>query len=340
MDNPKADRTQEDKAQSGRLTAQINGLRDRLEEAAGQKTWLAAWKARFKRLLDLHIGVSAAASSFYLLFSLFPLILLVFSLLELMDPGLALKFEQVIPALSTVVPEAILSVIRDFLESVGRTSSIPFLSLSVLILLWAASRGAGNIVASLRRIYHSRARYNFLFIRLLGILAIFVISLFLVSILLLLAFNRFLITYLTELVVVPAFLQKDEFGILANLAALLLLTFIFTVIFALLKKQRHYLRLTVLAALLTAAGWLIITHGLSYFISIQTRYYLMYGSITGIIFLLLWLYLAVYLIMSGAFIHAELIRKYPKPAKTRKRRPEESPTSESSTGALSGSDLF
>jgi uncharacterized BrkB/YihY/UPF0761 family membrane protein len=71
--------------------------------------------------------------------------------------------------------------------------------------------------------------------------------------------------------------------------------------------------------LLTALGWLVISHALSFFISRQTNYYSLYGSITGIIFLMLWLYLAVYILMVGAFIHSELILKYPRPAKVKKK---------------------
>ncbi len=315
MDNLKPDNTRKDKEDTGRFTARINGLQQRFEDLSREKTWITAWKERLKRLLDLKVGVSAAASSFYLLFSVFPLIILIFSLLELMDLGLASRLELAMPALSAVIPLEILAVLGDFLDSVSRTSSIPCLSLSIFGLLWAASRGAGNTVASLQRIYHSQTRYNFLFLRLLGIIAIFVISVTLAIILLFLAFNRYLIAYLTRFFILPDFLLKDEFGILANLAAFILLTFVFTIVFALLKRQHHYLRLTMLSAMLTAAGWIVISHGLSYFISIQTRYYIMYGSITGIIFLMLWLYLAVYIMMSGAFLHAELIRKYPKPEK-------------------------
>ncbi len=318
MDHEESEKINQDKQDTGSFSARINGLQQRFEDLAREKNWITSWKDGLKRLLDLKIGVSAAASSFYLLFSVFPLIILVFSLLDLLEPGLAGRFEHAIPALSAVMPMEILAVIGDFLDSVGRTSSVPFLSLSILGLLWAASRGAGNTVASLQRIYHSKARYNFLFLRLLGIVAIFVIGFTLAAILLLLAFNRYLISYLTKFFILPDFLLQDEFGILANLAAFILLTSIFTIVFALLKRQRHYLRLTLLSAMLTSAGWILISHGLSYFISIQTRYYIMYGSITGIIFLMLWLYLAVYIMMSGAFVHSELTLRLPKPGNRNK----------------------
>ncbi len=320
MDNPDSDKKQIEEQETGRFTAQLNGLQLRLENYTEKTPWASAWKARLNRLYDLKIGTSAAASTFYLLFSIFPLIIFIFSLLELMDIGLAERFASAIPKLSVAIPEEILYVLRDFLDAVSRTTSIPFLSLSILGLLWASSRGAGNTVASLNRIYHREERYNFLLLRLVGILAIFVISLLLIAVLLVLAFNRFLIDYLKEFISLPDFLLQNDFNILAHLVTWVFLTFIFAIIFTLLKRKRSYFRHTLYASMATAAAWLIISYGLSHFIAIQTRYYFMYGSIAGIIFLMLWLYLAVYIIMGGAFFHAEMILKYPKPPRKSRRK--------------------
>ncbi len=304
--------------ESNRFTVQLNDLQQRIEDYTNEKSWASAWKERLGRLASLRLGVDAAASSYYLLFSLFPLVMFVFSLLNLLNPDLALRFEHAIPRLSVMVPEEILRILQNFLESVGRMSSIPFLSVSALGLLWAASRGAASIVTSLNRIYHRQVEYNFLFRRLIGIIAIFAISLILIAVLLLLAFYRTLLNYLQEFISLPAFILKGDFDIFAHLLTFLLLTLVFILIFALVKRQRTYFRHTLLAAMVTSASWILISYGLSLFISIQTRYYFMYGSITGIIFLLLWLYLAVYIIMAGAFIHAELILKHPRPRKNKK----------------------
>ncbi|NLC40952.1 MAG: YihY/virulence factor BrkB family protein, partial [Clostridiaceae bacterium] len=142
----------------------------------------------------------------------------------------------------------------------------------------------------------------------------------LIVILVVLAFNRLVISYLQEFFTLPDFILQDRFDLLANLAAFLVLSFIFTAIFSLLKRQRSYFRHTLFASALTSVGWILISYGLSYFISNQSNYYLMYGSITGIIFLMLWLYLAVYIMMIGAFVHAELIMQYPRPAKEKKNK--------------------
>lgn len=306
--------------EGGRLTRQLNGLQERLEAYSLENSWVSRWKDRVNRFFDLRVGVNAAASAFYLLFSLFPLIIFVFSLLDLLDPGLAQRFEEALPQLGLVIPEPVLKMFLNFLTSVARTSSIPFLSLSALGLLWAASRGTANIVNSMNRIYHKEMEFNFLLRRLIGILAIFVISVLLAAILILLAFYRLAIDFLQQFFSLPDFIMRGDFDLLAHLVAFLALTLIFTTIYALVKRQRSYFRHTVMAAMVAATGWLLISYGLSYFITIQTRYYLMYGSITGIIFLMLWLYLAVYISMLGAFVHAELIRTHPRPEKKKKGR--------------------
>ena len=293
----------------------LNGLQEKLTNYSEKKTWVQTWKERLQRFSSLKVGINSAASAYYLLFSIFPLIVFVFSLLELLDPGLALRFEQAIPQMGVVIPEAILNVLQNFLDSVERTSSVSLISLTAVGLLWAASRGVGSTVTSLNKIYHSESKYNFILKRFLGIIGIFISSFILIIILLLLAFNRFLIGFLQQFITLPDFILRDQFDIFTNLTALLVLTFIFAVIFSLLKRQRSYIRHTLIAAAVTALGWIVISYGLSFFISNQSNYYLMYGSITGIIFLMLWLYLAVYIVMIGAFIHSELIRRYPRPDK-------------------------
>ncbi|MDD4541716.1 MAG: YihY/virulence factor BrkB family protein [Eubacteriales bacterium] len=308
-----------EKVNRRRFTTQINGLQKKLSDYTEEKSWVQAWKDRLQRFFSLKVGINSAATAFYLLFSLFPLIVFVFSLLELLDPGLATRFQAAIPRMGIVVPEAILEILQNFLDSVQHSSSVSVLSVTAIGLLWAASRGVGSIVASLNKIYHSESKYNIILRRFLGIIAIFVSSILLIVILVLLAFNRLLINYLQEWISLPDFILKDEFDIFANLAAWIVLSFIFAVIFSLLKRQRSYFRHTLLASVLTALGWIIISYGLSYFISNQSNYYLMYGSITGIIFLMLWLYLAVYIMMIGAFIHAELIRKHPLPGKNKRK---------------------
>ncbi len=276
--------------------------------------------------MDLNLTQTAAASSFYFLFSLFPLILLFFSLLNLINPHLAQRAEDAIPRLEAAIPGQVLTILLDFIKGIGDRTSVPFISLTAVGLLWSASKGVGSIVNCMTGIYHSKKDYNFLLRRLLGIIAIIILSLVLIAILLLLSFNRVILDFLEEYIVLPDFLTLPTFNLKTYFLSFAALVLIFTITYSILGRHRGYFLHTLFSAMITAAAWLLISFGFSSFISRRSDYYLTYGSVTGIIFLMLWLYAAIFTIMAGAFIHTEFIRKYPRRKKKKKRNPPRSET--------------
>ena len=109
--------------------------------------------------------------------------------MELLDTGLAGRFEAAIPHMGVIIPEEIAAVFQNFLKSVERTSSVSVLSVTARLAL-GRFRGVGSVVASLNKIYHRESRFNFLVRRLFGLIAIFASSVLLIVILVVLAFNR------------------------------------------------------------------------------------------------------------------------------------------------------
>lgn len=271
--------------------------------------------------MRLQLGRTAAASSFYFLFSLFPLLLLFFSLLNLINPDLAERVETALPSLEVAIPQQVLSLLLDFIEGIGARSSVPLISFTAIGLLWSASKGVGSIVNFMTGIYHSERHFNFLLKRLLGIIAILAISIILITILVIMSFNRIVLQALDDFIQLPDFLTFPNFNLTAYLISFGALLLIFTVTFSILGRRRGYFVHTLFSAMITSAAWLLISFALSTFITHRSDYYLTYGSVKGIIFLMLWLYAAIYLIMVGAFIHTEFIRKYPR-VKNKKRAKE------------------
>lgn len=300
---------------SNNLREQYTEIREQFGNMIEEKPVMSSWKKRLQRLMDLDLGQTAAASSFYFLFSLFPLLLLFFSLLNVIDPHLAQRVERALPSLDVAIPEQVLKIILDFIKGTGSKNSVPLISFTAVGLLWSASKGVGAIVNFMTKVYHSKRNYNFLLKRLLGILAILILSILLIAILLVLSFHRLVLGYLDDFIQLPDFLSFPNFNLTAYFIAFAVLTFIFTITFSILGRRRGYFTHTLISAMITSAAWLLISFGLSMFISRRSDYYLTYGSITGIIFLMLWLYAAIYLVMVGAFIHTEFILMYPRKKK-------------------------
>lgn len=295
----------------------LNGWSDRADQIISSDRF-SPWRDRLERLTALDIGKSAAASCFYILFSVFPLIILVVNIFTLLAPNLVLDIQENTDVIRAIIPEQIWYFLVDFVDSAARSSGhIAAVSVAAIGLFWAAAKGVGVIIGSLHSIYNSNAkqRSGFLFDRIFGILAILVIAILLLAILLFLSFSRPILGYAAQFIALPDFLAKDLFSLTTLLVAFGALTLVFLLVYQVLSRNRSYFRYTLLCSLIAAAGWLIISSALSIFFEYRADYYSMYGNVTGIIFLMLWLFLANYILMAVAFIHTELMRKYPKPGK-------------------------
>lgn len=301
------------------LRDQVSDLKEQVGSYIECKPVLTSWRDRVHRFNRLNFAQTAAAASFYFLFSLFPLLLLFFSLLNMINPDLAVRVEAALPSLEIAIPPQVLSLLLDFIEGTKERSGVPFISITALGLLWSASKGVGSIVNAMSRIYNSKRKFNFILKRLLGIVAILALSLILIAILLVLSFNRVVLSYLSDFIQLPEILTIPNFNLTAYFIAFTALTVIFTIVFAVLGRRRGFFAHTLFSAAMTSIAWLLISFAMSAFLSRRPDYYVTYGAMTGIIFLMLWLFAAIYLIMAGAFLHTELIRKYPRIKKIRRR---------------------
>ncbi len=303
-----------DRSDTG-VRERINGWSEKADDLI-QNSRFHSWPDRIKRFSKLDLGKSAAASCFYILFSVFPLIILAVNIINLMAPNLVLQIEENSSFIQAFIPEQIWYFLLDFIESASRSSAhIATLSAAVIGLIWAASKGVGAIIGSLHSIYNSERRASFFLDRLFGILAILVIAVLLLAILLFLSFSRPILNWIEPLIALPEILAKDIFSIATSLIATGALTLVFVIIYQVLSRNRSLFRFTLLCGFLAAVGWLIISSALSIFFEYRAEYYSMYGNVTGIIFLMLWLFMANYILMAGAFAHTEFMRKYPKPLK-------------------------
>lgn len=312
-----------DDGESPDLKEKVSDMNERLESFIRRKPFLSSWDSRVKRLMALKLGQTAAASSFYFLFSLFPMLLLFFALLNVINPDLAVRVEQALPSMSVAIPEVVLEILLDFIKGISKSAGVPLISVTAVGLLWSAAKGVGIIVNFMNNIYHARKKLNFLLRRLFGVVSILGLAFFLLAIMFILSFNQVIVSYLEQFIQLPSFLMLPNFNITAHLIAFGVLTAILTTIFSILGRRRGYFIHTLLSAMITSVAWLMLSFAFSTYMTRRKDYYVTYGSVTGIIFLMLYLYAAIYLIMVGGFIHTEFILKYP-----RKKRPDEEDTDE------------
>ena len=74
------------------------------------------------------------------------------------------------------------------------------------------------------------------------------------------------------------------------------------------NRAKTTLRRQLPGAVFTACGWLLVSFIFSVYLDIFTGFTNMYGSLTTIILILLWLYVCMYIILLGGEVNALLER--------------------------------
>ena len=98
--------------------------------------------------------------------------------------------------------------------------------------------------------------------------------------------------------------------LLRNLASPALLMVVFLLSYMMLPSHKPHLRAEMPGALLTAVFWRAMAQLYSIFLAQSfTRYAFVYGSLTGVVMILVWLYACVYCWFVGAELNAWLSRR-------------------------------
>lgn len=254
------------------------------------------------------LGVSRAAASlaYFLILTLFPLLVCVnffIGLLEL-DP------EAVFSALDPLLPRESLSIILEYLTYVSgipQSQSTPLLLASLFTILLSASAGLRTLlktmdelyqvrhVSSLRRVVVSVAlSLLFLLTIYLSIVVIFTGDWFFQVL------EERLPPPLAELI--PLRLLSQLWGWLRYLLLFFCVLLLVLAVYRMgtpppLRREKKVLRLT---ALLSAGALVACSVLFSWFIGMSSRYSLVYGSLASLIILLVWLYFCGNILLVGA----------------------------------------
>lgn len=260
----------------------------------GRRVWEDFW--------DDEILDRAAALSYYLLFALFPALLFLTALLGIVPlPNLV---ESLMGYLARVLPGDAASLIQRTLGEATQDRRQGLLSLGAAVALWSASAGMVSVMTALNIAYDVREARPWWKRRL-------------VALGLTLGFVAFLVVSMALMVFGPKLGEPlavwlglgDAFAaawrvINIPLAIALVLTGI-ALVYCVAPAVRQPWRWVTPGSVLAVALWLVASTGLRLYVSFNS-YSATYGSIGGVILLLLWLYAMGIALLVGAQVNAEI----------------------------------
>lgn len=246
-------------------------------------------------------SVHAAQVSFFILVSLFPFFMFLITLLQYTPVD-----EQIIcDTIRNLLPGALSSLLQNWLSETYRHASGTVLSITVILTLWTASKGFSGIIMGLEEIYDIRKRRGFIARRIHSLIDTLIFALMLIISLTLLVYGNRLLTVIHRLF--PLLSGSDAIlFVLRSAVAFLLFVFYFLILFSFVPNHKTTFRAQLPGAGFTAFLWILFSYIYSLYIDHHSSFSSVYGSLTYIVLLMLWIYGSVLIIFAGALINRYL----------------------------------
>lgn len=251
-----------------------------------------------------HTGAYAAQAAYFFVLSLIPIILLLLTMVQFTP----VTSEDVMEAVTQVFPATVEGMISSIVDQVYRQSST-IIPVTIIVALWSAGKGVLSMTSGLNLIYDNTETRNYIYLR---IRASFYTVIFILAIVLSLSLSVFgnsISVFVYQHI--PLLTKVMDFVIrIRTLLTLCVLTLFWCLVYKFLPNRTNLSKTTMKqqlpGAVLTSCGWLLISFVFSIYLDIFTGFSSMYGSLTTIILIMLWLYVCMYVILLGGELNALL----------------------------------
>lgn len=252
-----------------------------------------------KKITHDAVAAFSAQTAFFIIISAFPFLVLIVSVLEKIPFISADMMYNVMD----IFPRTVMEYMENIIKEICSGNSVAIISISAAVLLWSASKGVTSIMRGLNFIYKIDEKRNFLETRLVsvGYTIGFVVYIVLTLIFI---FGGGMLSSLLKSRLPENLFFTVIYRIVSFLGKLMLLTVLFGLVYLIVPKRKATIKSQLPGAVLSALGWL----GYSWFYSFYTDHLAgnsyVYGSLTSIILIMLWLYVCMYIFFIGGEVNS------------------------------------
>lgn len=255
-----------------------------------------------KHMSRRNISAFAASTAFFLFLSLIPALMLLCAIL----PYTPLTEANLMSAAREISPDAMDSLLINIIGDVY-DKSIGIVSVTAIVTLWTAGKGVLALMRGLNAINDVEENRNYFLLRMVACLYTVLLLVAVLLSLLIMVFGKFIVGIIVEFIPQTSYL----FELMIHFRTLFVwavLTVVIALMYAYVPGARTGFKLQLPGAVFAAVAWSVMTWAFSIYID-EFNGFGMYGSLTTIIILMLWMYAAMYIILAGAYMN-----RYFKPA--------------------------
>ena len=247
------------------------------------------------------LNAAAAHAAFFIILSFIPCVILLFSLLQFTSIDKVTITVMIQKMLPREMQTFFAGIIRD---AYNRTAST--VSLSALVTVWSAGRGMMALTQGLQWIAGIKESRNYFAVRFRATLYTVVMLLSIIVFLLLGVFGNALLNIIAVRFPIATYAVEIIIDI-KNVFLLLFATVIFTLIYRFMPGNEIPLSQHLPGAVVSSLGWFLFSYAFSVYVDDFSGFSNMYGSLTALILLMLWLYFGMYITLIGAEFNQLLV---------------------------------
>lgn len=261
--------------------------------------WLMTGKRIYDKFSKDEMTVYAAQASFFIVISSIPFIMLLLTLIQMIP---AVSKSDLLRLFISIMPDMLDSLVVNVIDDLYTRSPGTILSITAITALWSASRGMLSIERGFNRVYPTNQYRSYLKSRLICIAYTFIFMIVCILSLVLLVFGDTLQNFINK--IFPFLNEITRYLInLRTILALAIMIAGFTGIYAVVPKQPLKIKDQIPGAVFSTCGWMLFSFLFSLYFNHFSSFSYMYGSLTALVLLMLWLYFGICILFVGAEIN-------------------------------------
>lgn len=236
------------------------------------------------------INAYSAQIAFFIILSIIPFLMVFSSLLQYTS----IKEEVLYEIIRKVMPQYVAPFLITLVQEIYNRS-VGIISITAIIAVWSAAKGIQYMADGLNSVHELQETRNWFILRFWAVVYTIVFLIAIVFTLIVLVFGntlRHLAAEYIPLITQLVFLV----GKLRGVIMLLILILFFDVIFTALPNKKLTFKSQLPGATVCAIAWYVFSFGLSVYVDYFNGFS-MYGSLTTVALIMLWLYFCMYIMM-------------------------------------------
>lgn len=259
------------------------------------KAWLDIIKPNFERA---QVSPNSAQLAYFILLSIAPILLVVANVV----PFLPISATDILPYLETALPSDIYGIVQPMLMDFLSQPRGGVISIGLITSLWSASKAFNATQLVLNEVYGVEKRNNFIIIRIVSFLINVAIVGVVGVIMFAFVFGEQILQFIENLFNIELNLIADILSFRWLILSVILLV-VLALIYSLLPNHGLAFKYSIPGALFSAFGWLILSQGFSFYVSVAGGAAAGNGAFGVFIILMLWLYLSAIVFLLGGLIN-------------------------------------